>query len=146
MINFIPSSVEDIPQIHAWVSADPEHNQGEIFPTWWLTGGNCFMAFRIDDSQGPTMYVRFEKEDPYVRMYVQFAPSEECSKLRTARVIKEAIPALIAVAEQEGARGFVYESRSQSLISFMERLFGFKPRDGSENVDDHILIFEEVAQ
>lgn len=146
MINFIPSSVEDIPQIYAWVSADPEHNQGVISPVWWLTGGNCFMAFRIDDAAGPTMYVRFEKEDPYVRMYVQFAPSEEVSKLRTARAIKEAIPALIAVAEQEGARGFVFESRSQSLINFMDRSFGFKPRAGSEFVDDYILVFEEVTQ
>jgi len=142
MINFTPTLKDDEPQILEWTKADPYHFRGAdtSSPSWWITGSDCLVACCIDDESGPVLYFRLDKEGEFVRMHVQFAPIDQVSKRRVISSISQAMPALQVMAQQNGGKGFVFQSVSSLLIRFMGHL-GFKPRPNFE--DDYLLLFEE---
>jgi len=141
MIRFIPTSLEDQPQICEWLSEDPSKKGDPIMPGWWVTGANCVMAGCAQDEFGPVVYLRFDRDGDLIRMHTVFAPEAEVSKRRVAQAISQAMPALMGLAKKNGGKGIVFESVSSKLIDFMGR-FGFVPRPNYFN--DFVLMFEEM--
>src|SRR4029077_1466388 len=142
MIKMTPTIADDQPQINDWMLKDPYHCRlvDVSEKGWWLTGCDSLLAGCIEDSSGPVVYFRLDKvQDKLVRMHIQFAPLEQVSKSRTARVILQALPVFQELATQNGAEGFVFESVSEPLIKFMGVL-GFK----LEKDNDYVLMFGEV--
>lgn len=140
MIKFIPTSLDDQPQISEWLSEDPSKKGDSIMPGWWVTGVECLMAGCAQDDCGPVVYLRFDRDGDFIRMHTIFAPEREVSKSRLARAITEAMPALGVMAVRNGGKGIVFESVSPKLIDFMGR-FGFVPRPDCPN--DFVWTFEE---
>lgn len=141
MIKFSATSFEDQDRILDWATADPYHSSQALIsgPGWWLTGSQCLMAARIDDSQGPVFYSRLDDEVDFVRLHIQFAPQEVVSRGRVAKAIIEALPMWETYAKTQGKQGIVFESISATLIVFGEKL-GFE-RIGQS--DDYVLRFQE---
>lgn len=126
----------DIEQLTEWIKHDPYHKD-YLNPYWWITG-NGLLSYVIQDSKGPTMYVRVDKDNDLLRIHTQFAPETEVSKLRVIRSIIFAIPMMTALAKQHDLKGLVYQSTSPSLIEFMQVKFHFTPT----GTDDYVLPFE----
>lgn len=124
------STEKDIEQLSEWIKADPYHKDC-LNPHWWLTG-NGLLSYCIQDSKGPTMFVRIDKQDDLMRLHCQFAPESEVSKIRVIKSLMWALPRMEAFAKQNQLKGFIYKSTSPSLIQFMQIKFGFTPM-GSDN-------------
>ena len=141
-VKFVTTDLIDLPQIERWITLDPTHaNQFE--PSYWLTGNGALIAFCLQDDEGPTMYVRFDKEDNLLRLRTQFAPPDEVSKERTAKTILDAVPRFSVIAKEAyKAKGIIFETKSRSLASFMNRALKFVKVDNGDN-DDYVLKFEE---
>ncbi len=132
------SSLSDLEQIKEWVEKDPFHkNQNQ--PAWWLTGQGL-LSFCVQDSKGPVVYVRLDKQDDMLRLNCQFAPEEEVSKLRVMKALIWTFPQMVHVIKQNKLKGFVYKSVNQPLIDFMQLKFSFTPT-GNDN--DYWLPIEE---
>jgi len=119
MIRFTATLVDDLPEIQRWIDADADH-AGKMEAPWWRGGDvlNCC----AEDEHGPVMYLRIDKEKDKVRMHIQFAPTNEVSKLRVAGAFIEGLPRMILSMKKLGFSAIVYESTSQSLIRFMWRM------------------------
>lgn len=137
-MKFSESTPNDIEQLTEWIKHDPYHKDC-LIPEWWLTGDGL-LSYCIQDSQGPTMYVRIDKENDLMRLHCQFAPETEVSKSRVVKSLLWALPRMEVFAKQQQLKGFVYKSTSPSLIQFMQIRFGFTPI-GSDN--DYWKPFEE---
>jgi hypothetical protein len=133
------STTDDIEQLTAWIKNDPYHRDC-LNPVWWLTG-NGLLSYCIQDSKGPTMYVRTDKENDLMRLHCQFAPESEVSKIRVVKSLLWALPKMEFFGKQNQLTGFVYKSTSPSLVQFMQIKFGFMPF-GFDN--DYSAPFEEV--
>jgi hypothetical protein len=136
-MKLLNSTEADIEQLTEWIKADPYHEHN-INPTWWLTGSGL-LSYCIQDSIGPTMYVRIDAENGLMRIHTQFAPESEVSKLRVVKCLIKALPVMEFHGRKMGMTGFVYKSTSESLIEFMQKKFGFTPT-GSD--DDYWRPFE----
>lgn len=121
----VASTELDIPQLTDWIKQDPYHKDVSN-PVWWLTG-NGILSYRIDDSQGTTMYVRLEADNNMMRIHTQFGPDLQVSKLRVIKSLLWALPKMELVGKQFDLTGFVFQSTSPSLIKFMKIKFGFTP-------------------
>ena len=119
------STEQDIPQLTEWIQNDPYHKD-YLDPEWWLTG-NGLLSYVIQDSNGPTMYVRVDSENELLRIHTQFAPESEVSKLRVIKSIVWALPIMEKVAKDNQLVGLIYKSTNPSLISFMQIKFSFVP-------------------
>lgn len=135
-IKFIPSVISDIDQIQKWTDAD-EYHRGQHNPSWWLTG-NGFISFCLYDDKGPVCYVRID-DGEYARLNVQFAPQDVVSKRRLVLAMLEALPKLIKTMKSHGSNGFIFDSISPTLISFMDKV-GFSKIAGD---DSYLLLFGE---
>jgi hypothetical protein len=136
MIQLVVSSEEDISNIQRWTDADPFH-RGQDSPEWWLTGTG-FLSFRLDDEQGPLVYVKIMEEGSSYRIHCQFAPVEEVSKRRLAVGMLKAFPVVMDYLSKQGAEAAVFNTISDSLrLSFMSQ--GFVPEDNC----DYVLRFKE---
>lgn len=135
-IRFVPSTVDDIPQIQQWTDADVYHN-GQHSPGWWITG-NGFIAFRLEDNKGPVFYVRID-DGEYARLNVQFPPIDVVPKMRLARAMIQTLPRLIEITKSHGCKGLIFDSVSPALISFMEKLGFLKIAQD----DSYLLLFGE---
>jgi hypothetical protein len=135
MIDFSPSTPEDIEQIQEWAAHDPYHfHQGQ--PEWWL-GDGALLAFCLMDKKGPLAYVRLDEEGEYARIHTQFAPELVVSKRRLVTGMIQAVKSLIEYYKH-GKKGLVFNSVNPSLIAFMGKYLGFKPI----GQDDYRLDFE----
>ena len=142
MIKFTSTLLDDQSQILRWALHDPYHCSGidSTGPGWWLTGSDSLVAGCIEDERGPVMYYRFDLEkNDLVRMHTQFAPPDEVSPLRVIRSIRQAMQVFIIDGKQKGAKGFIFQSTSPTLIRFMATL-GFEPFEN----DDYLLLFERT--
>lgn len=141
MINFTPSTLDDIEQIKEWAAHDSYHfHQGQ--PDWWLTGAeDSLLAFCLQDEKGPLTYVRLDAEGEYVRIHTQFAPLTVVSKRRLIVGMLETVKILIVFYSEVGAKGLVFNSVSPSLIAFMDKCLGFK---SVGNSNDYRLDFEVI--
>lgn len=131
------STEQDIEQLTEWIKADPYHRDC-LNPHWWLTG-NGLLSYCIQDSKGPTMYVRIDKENDLMRIHCQFAPETDVSKHRVIKSLLWALPKMEDYAKQEQLKGFIYKSVSPLLIQFMQVRFGFTPVGSN---DDYWVPFE----
>jgi hypothetical protein len=138
-MRFENTTENDIWQISAWqdVNIDPAHHGMD--PNFWLSGRG-YVAFKLDDDEGTTMYVRFNKiDEKTLRLFTQFAPEPEVSKNRTAAAILQALPVFMKEVKLDGIEAIVFESRSESLIEFMSSSFGFEHLKDA----DYICRFEK---
>jgi len=138
MIDFITTTIDDLPQILEWISADPYHLQdaNPESAVWFLTGANCFLSCAVKDEEGLVLYIQLRKENDWVRIGTQFAPENQVSRKRVAKSIAQAMPVLKTVTEKEGFKGLIFESISPSLIKFMFS-FGFQ----SYEDNDYLWVF-----
>ena len=140
MIKLTPSTIDDLEQIQEWIALDPYHqNEKKLKADWWLTGAKgSLLDFCLQDDNGPTCYVRLEKENDLTRLHTQFAPEEVVSKRRLVMSMLEAFKMTIPYLKSINMKGIIFESTSPSLIAFMEKQ-GFKHVSG----DDYLLMFED---
>ena len=139
MINFLATDFEHLPMIQEWIAADEWHqNQPADF---WLTGNECFVAFRLEDREGIVFFVRFDTEGKYLRLHTQFGPVDQVSQRRVAAAITNAMEKFIPVAKEREFVGIVYESTSPGLILFMHKM-GFAK---IEATNDYRLDFVNEA-
>ena len=138
MIQFIPSTENDLQPLQEWIANDPYHfHQGQ--PEWWLSeaAGSLF-AFCMTDDSGPLTYVRLDIEGEYIRIHTQFAPETVVSKRRLIVGMIRAIDSLIIMYRDMGAKGLIFNSVNPTLVAFMSKRFDFK----SVGNDDYRLDFE----
>ena len=137
MINFSPSTLDDLEQLKEWTAHDPYHFHQDR-PEWWLTGAEgSLLCFCLMDQKGPLTYVRLDDGD-YIRIHTQFAPESVVSKRRLVVGMIECVTKLIEVYKTS-ARGMIFNSVNPSLIAFMDNRLGFK----SVGNNDYRLDFEE---
>ncbi len=111
----------DLPRLAEWIAADQWHKGG---PAGWWTSPESVVTARLDDDIGPVIYLRINRDGERVRLNLQFAPVSAVSKLRVARVLKNAIPRIINVMRHQSI-GVVFSSENPPLIGFGLK-FGFK--------------------
>jgi hypothetical protein len=136
-MKFTESTENDVRQLAEWIQNDPYHRDC-LDPYWWLTGQGL-LSFCIQDSNGPVMYVRLDKDGELLRLHTQFAPESEVSKLRVIKSILRSLPKIELIARAYGLKGFIFKSTSLSLINFMRNKFGFIP----VNSEDYQMLFED---
>jgi hypothetical protein len=136
-MKFTESTENDIEQLTEWIQNDPYH-QDCLDPYWWLTGQGL-LSFCIQDSNGPIMYVRLDRDGELLRFHTQFAPESEVSKLRVVKSIVRGLPKIELIARAYNLKGFIFKSTSLSLINFMKNKFGFIP----VNSEDYQMLFED---
>src|ERR1700684_1692780 len=124
MIKLVPSTEQDVETIKMWAEQDIDPAHHSISPFWWVTG-NGLLSYRIEDGKGVTMYVRLDSENGLMRNSTQFAPEPEGSKIRVVKSILWTLPKMEPVGRQFGLTGFIYQSVSPALVSFMSTKFGF---------------------
>lgn len=128
-----------LPQIQEWIDADPYHKDDPRCTAEGLLTGQGKLTFCLADDEGPLCFVRLDAEGEMLRLSTQFAPESEVSKKRLITgLLSTGIPAIIKFGQDEGFKGIVFESTSDSLIGFMDKQ-GFKHVSGI----DYALAFEE---
>jgi hypothetical protein len=132
-IKFSGVSEEDLPRLTEWIAVDQWHN-GQP-PLWWICPESVITA-RLDDEEGPAMYIRINRDGERVRLSTQFAPESIVSKKRVAIAVSDAFPRIAEVMRHQDATGIIFSSESPLLITFMERM-GFK----SVGNDDFLFEF-----
>ncbi len=137
-IKFVSTTEKDVPHLTGWIETDPYHKDC-LDPYWWLTGCGGVLSYRIEDSQGPTMYARMDEEERLMRLHCQFGPESEVSKIRTIKSLLWAIPRMEYFAKTRHLEGFIYRSVSPSLIKFMEAKFRFVATSN----DDYVKLFKK---
>ena len=133
----------DLQRIKEWIAADEYHNTKNFSDEFFLTGFGA-LCFRVDDSVGPTMYIRIETdavEPKHCRAHIQFAPPEIVSPRRVAVALLQTLPVMVEHFQQKGFEAMLFESMAPKLIGFFEKK-GFVPVDGT---DDFILKFAAKA-
>jgi hypothetical protein len=131
---YTPTTEADTVQLIEWTLEDPYHHEnlrskreerttssvGQLSPSWWFTGEG-FLSYRLDDEWSALCYVRVDEEPEYLRLHVQFAPSDLVSRSRIIGGMLYAIPQMSELAAVMGKRGLITESISPNLIRFLER-------------------------
>jgi hypothetical protein len=138
------STEKDLPTIDSWLIADPGQRAQCVYNRAYLTGSpNSMLVFRLDDSIGPTMFVRCEQDptnETLVRMHILFG-DDTVSNSRIARAIYKTLPVIIKHFMEAKFHGMIFDSVSVGLVQFLER-FGFKSIEGT---NDYLLTFEVPA-
>ena len=135
MVQFIPTQGKlfEFEQMQDWIDKDPFHQDNTA--SWWLKADGILSAWIYDD-KGPVMFMFAEDEGDWVRLHIQFGPTEEIGKLRIAKALMAIQPRFIDVMKELGKKGIAFKSISPLLIQFMKRQ-GFQ--DWKEN--DFLLKF-----
>jgi hypothetical protein len=137
MLNCKETTRDDLTQIAAWTEKDEFHREINC-PDWWTTG-NGALSFRLDDDEGPVVYIRLDSGELY-RLHCQFPPQEVVNKRRLVHGMLGIFPLLLQHAKDAGAKGLVFDSVSHKLVRFMAKL-GFEP--SWEHAGEYVLRFEE---
>jgi hypothetical protein len=125
----------DTKKIAEWIQADSWHRDDpSIYPEGFLTGQGL-LAFCLRDEIGPLVFTRLDKDGDMARIAMQFGPSSEITPTRLVKgLIELGIPAMAKFARDNGFKGLIFESTSESLICFAKRQ-GFVFDKG----DDYVL-------
>lgn len=135
MLSVRETTKDDLDQIAAWTEKDEFHRDINC-PDWWMTG-NGSLSFRLDDDEGPVVYVRLDDGEMY-RLHCQFPPPNAVSKRRLVRGMLGIFPLLLQYAKDAGAEGMIFTSVSHKLVRFMGKL-GFEP--SWEKYGEYVLTF-----
>lgn len=140
MLKLTPSTPEHLSTIQAWIQSDLFHRDDPRCTAEGLLTGQGALTFCLADDEGPLCFVRLDAEGDLLRLSTQFGPEDKVSKRRLVTgLLSTGIPAIIEFGKQNGYKGIVYESISESLINFMAKQ-GFKP----VSEIDYALTFEET--
>src|SRR5208282_5950634 len=126
----VPSQEVDLPEVGAWIAADPWHCV--LGGDFWLNGSGCFFACKLLDGEGTVCYVRVDDEGYGYRLHTQFAPEYVVSKSRVVRAAIKFFLKLSGLARQNGKQWIITESESPKLIAFLHRL-GWKDAEQANN-------------
>lgn len=136
------TTTSDLEQIREWIAADPYHKDDPRCTPEGLLTGNGVLIFCLSDDEGPLCFVRLDAEGEFVRLSTQFGPESEVSKKRLiVGLLSAGIPAITAFAKENKYKGIIFESKSPSLIVFMDKQGFFPVGHG-----DYALIFEQLTQ
>lgn len=133
---FRETQPDDSERISDWIQRDLNH-AGKMSSDWWLEGS--VLSCCVEDNDGPVLYLRLDSEGSAVRLHIQFAPTEVVPKMRTAKAIMRGFPKLAEVMKEQGAKAILFESESNPLIKFMNKM-GF---DYWKDNDYVLLLSEE---
>lgn len=111
-----PLSLADKPMLESWIAAEPAHSDNTL--EWYQETGTKSVIYA--DDLGEVLAVKFT---PCLRTDVDF--SSTASPMRIAKALMYMIPEMGKQAKQQGFKEFVFESLSDKLAAFCERL-GFK--------------------
>lgn len=132
MVNFQSSVESDLAQVREWQSRDESKALG-LSPRYWLTGADgCIFACRVDDSDGPVLYLRAEQEGEAARFHTLFGTQPEVSQKRIALTLLEGFPRF-AEAMRAYGNALVMETKAESLAKFMQDKFGFARVEGTDD-------------
>lgn len=116
-MKFFPTKHEDEKIIQGWINNDPDHigkTSSDFFTQ--RERAECSMLW---DAEGPLMAIKLEKA---LRVHIQF----DCEgRLRTAKGLIEGFNFLVDKARECGYNQVIFESKSQNLINFCKKRFGF---------------------
>jgi hypothetical protein len=130
VIQFRKPHEQDIPIISEWIEADPEHSSKGMRPDFFFT--NQAVSIAVLENGDPGLFMRIDPEAPTsVRVHMQFSPN---SRL-TAKVMLKGWPTVSQKIWQSGISRIVFESKSEPLIFFCQRAFGFKNILGSDEYE-----------
>ena len=128
MLKYRHTVAEDLPTLDAWVKADPAHQH--------LTGSHFILqpdvkgvqCIEVEDDKGTVFYLKFTNA---IIVETQFPPSlgmnftELRQRVRISKALKEAFGYFAASSKHLGYHAMLFNSVSESLIAFFEKL-GFK--------------------
>ena len=129
MLKYRHTNAEDLPQLDAWVKADPAHQH--------LTGShfmlqpdeNGVQCIEVEDDKGTVFYLKFTNALACGDAVPSVSRDESSPKLRQrvriSKALKEAFGYFGASSKQLGYHAMLFNSVSESLIAFFEKL-GFK--------------------
>jgi len=138
MVKLTPTLPSDLEKIQKWIQVDPWHKDETRHSAEFLLTGNGLLTFCLTDDNGPICFVRLDAEGEMLRLATQFGPESEVSKKRlVVGLLSMGIPAIVKFGKDQGFKGIVFESTSESLVAFMSRQ-GFK----HVNDNDYALVFE----
>ena len=121
MAKFRPVTLEDWPEVQAWIDADPGH-AGKMDAGFFLTPGRCYSLYAVGDELGTVMYIRQENSGPYrMRAHIQFGPDRK----RVMRAFREGFPLVADDARKRGFRSILFDSSSPALVKWMLMEFKF---------------------
>jgi hypothetical protein len=123
MLKYRHPTSEDISKIDAWISVDPAHKDTMTTADFMLSGKGT-QCVVVEDDDGTVFYLRFRNA---LIVETQFPPvTNRKEKVRVARALDKALDYFKAWGKHEGYCALLFNSISQSLISFFEKR-GFKP-------------------
>lgn len=121
MISFRDTTEADALMVAEWIEADEDH-KGRIKPEFFTKAQDKVILYVIEDDKGPVIFVRQEADGTNTRLHTEFLPG---GKLRIARALKEAYPAVAKQSKEWGFHQVFFESKSIPLVAFMVKHFGF---------------------
>jgi len=128
---FRPLHDSDHSILNQWIALDPDHSAKGMTSEFFFRPGG--LSFAIEDSKGPTMFLRLEPELPIsARIHIQFLADNES---RTARSLHKAFPTVRGQIEKAGLKRMVFESISPKLSEFCKRCFGFTEVPGTTDFE-----------
>lgn len=128
MLTYRHPTAEDIPKIDSWIAVDDAHTglfKGSDFvlvPNEKNEIPKGVQCIEVSDSEGIIFYLKFKNA---LIVETQFPPASEVSHLRVARGLKQALSFFSVSSKSLGYHAMFFNSISESLIGFFERL-GFK--------------------
>jgi hypothetical protein len=128
MLKYRHTSIEDLPKIAEWIAADPSHKdtfKAEDFVLVEEDGklSKGIQCIEVFDDVGPIFYLRFKNA---LIVETQFPPNPG---LRVAKGLKEALAFFSVSSKKLGYHAMFFNSVSEGLISFFEKLGFNKLKD-----------------
>ena len=129
------TTVEDVPKIGEWITADPSH-AGVFKPEDFVLIPDAdgkipkgIQCIEVQDDKGTVFYLRFRNA---LIVETQFSPNPQSNsfgylrqQLRVSKALKEALAYFSVASKNLGYYAMFFNSVSASLINFFEEL-GFK--------------------
>jgi len=106
-------SPEDKPMIEAWIAAESSHPDNTF--DWYNESGAKSVVY--EDALGGVLVAKFT---PCLRVDIDFNP--DASSSRIGQALTRGLRETAEAARKQGFREFVFESLSDKLSAFCERL------------------------
>lgn len=111
-----PLTPEDKPIIESWIAVEAHHPNNTF--EWYAEPGTKSVVY--EDSDGQVLVAKFT---PCLRVDIDFCPT--ASPSRIAKALAKGLAQTAEQARTQGFKEFVFDSLSEKLTMFCERL-GFR--------------------
>ena len=108
---------EDRPLIESWIQKEPAHANNTF--DWYSEAGTKTVVYQ--DSEGEVLVAKFT---PCLRVDIDFCPTAGASRI--GKALADGMVQTAEQARKQGFKEFVFDSLSDKLSAFCERL-GYKP-------------------